>query len=119
MVSQNTQENNCIDYIEFVVGDIERSKTFYGEVFGWIFTEYGPDYCEFNDGRMKGGFTTQGTVRTGGPLIVLFHENLEACLAKIKQAGGGITHEIYSFPGGERFEFKDLDGYELAVWRIT
>lgn len=119
MVSQNSQENNCIDYIEFNVGDIERSKTFYGTVFGWTFTNYGPEYCEFNDARMKGGFTTQGEVKTGGPLIVLSHQNLEACLIKVKEAGGVITHEIFSFPGGERFEFKDPDGYDLAVWRTT
>lgn len=119
MVNQNTQENNCIDYIEFVVGDIQRSKKFYGDAFGWMFVDYGPDYCEFNDGRMKGGFTTQGVVNTGGPLIVLSHNNLEDCLATVKRAGGVVTNEIFSFPGGERFEFKDLDGYQLAVWRTV
>ncbi len=119
MVSQNTQENNCIDYIEFVVSDIERSKKFYGSVFGWTFTDYGPEYCEFNDARMKGGFTTQGVVTTGGPLIVLSHKNLEACLIKVREAGGIITQEIFTFPGGERFEFQDFDGYNLAVWRTT
>lgn len=119
MITHNTQENNCIDYIEFVVGNIERSKKFYGEAFGWVFIDYGSDYCEFNDARMKGGFTTQGEVKLGGPLIVLSNENLEACLVKIKKAGGKITHEIFSFPGGERFEFKDPDGYQLAVWRTV
>jgi predicted enzyme related to lactoylglutathione lyase len=119
MVAPNTQENNCIDYIEFVVGDIERSKKFYGDAFGWTFVDYGPDYCEFNDARMKGGFTTQGSVHTGGPLIVISHKDLEACLLKVKDARGIISKEIFSFPGGERFEFKDPDGYNLAVWRTT
>ena len=35
------------------------------------------------------------------------------------KAGGKITKEIFQFPGGERFQFKDLDGYELAVWRVV
>jgi predicted enzyme related to lactoylglutathione lyase len=30
-----------IDNIEFNVADIARSKRFYGEVFGWQFTDYG------------------------------------------------------------------------------
>jgi predicted enzyme related to lactoylglutathione lyase len=117
MVEQNAQISNLIDYIEFNVADIERSKAFYEQAFGWTYVDYGPDYCEFNDGRMKGGFTTQDPVNTGGPLIVFYHDDLQSALANIVAAGGEITKEIFQFPGGERFQFKDLDGYELAVWR--
>jgi len=46
-------EDLRIDYVEFNVGDIERSKTFYGSAFGWRFTDYGPNYCEFDDGRLR------------------------------------------------------------------
>jgi uncharacterized protein len=52
--------NNRIDYIELNVAGIERSKAFYGTAFGWTFTDFGPTYCEFVDGRLKGGFTTNG-----------------------------------------------------------
>jgi predicted enzyme related to lactoylglutathione lyase len=31
-----------IDYVELNVGDIARSKKFYGGAFGWSFTDYGP-----------------------------------------------------------------------------
>ncbi len=119
MPIQNSHENNLIDYIEFNVANIERSKTFYGSVFGWCFVDYGSDYCEFSDGRMKGGFASDTPVNNGGPLIVLYHDDLQSVLAKVIQAGGSITKEIFQFPGGERFQFKDFDGYELAVWRRT
>ncbi len=119
MVEQNVQVNNLIDYIELNVTDIECSKAFYGEVFGWTFFDYGPDYCEFNDGRMKGGFTTQEPVKLGGPLIVFYHDDLNSVLEKIKSTGAEITKDIFQFPGGERFQFKDPNGYELAVWRTT
>lgn len=119
MVELNTKINNLVDYIEFNVSDIERSKKFYGDVFGWTFTDYGPDYCEFSDGRMKGGFTTQSPVKLGGALIVFFHKDLQSVLDKIVKAGGKITKDIFQFPGGERFEFTDPDGYDLAVWRTT
>ena len=31
---------------------IARSKAFYGAVFGWTFTDFGPTYSEFSDGRL-------------------------------------------------------------------
>lgn len=105
-----------IDYVEFGVSDIARAKAFYGSAFGWTFTEYGPDYCEFDDGRLKGGFTTQSPVTPGGALIVLFGDDLEGLATKVEAAGGRISKPIFSFPGGRRFHFVDPDGYELAVW---
>ncbi|MGI9352921.1 MAG: VOC family protein [Rhizobiaceae bacterium] len=119
MPQQNPQIDNCIDYIELNVSDINRAKEFYGGVFGWTFTDYGETYCEFNDGRMKGGFNSNDPVRTGGPLIVLYHKDLEKARDKVLAAGGTITKEIFQFPGGERFQFTDPVGYELAVWRTT
>ncbi|GLQ54017.1 VOC family protein [Devosia nitrariae] len=106
-----------IDYIELNVADIARSRQFYGDAFGWAFTDYGPDYCEFRDGRLSGGFTTLGEVRSGGgPLVILYAGDLTATLARVKAAGGTIVRPIYTFPGGQRFHFADPDGYELAVY---
>jgi predicted enzyme related to lactoylglutathione lyase len=113
------QIDNRLDYMEFAVSNIAESKRFYGEVFGWTFTDYGPDYCEFCDGRMKGGFHTQEPVSTGGALIVLYHSDLESVQEKVLRAGGIITKEVFEFPGGKRFQFKDLDGHELGVWHTT
>lgn len=107
--------NRRIDYVEFAVVDIGRSKAFYGEAFGWTFTDYGPSYCEFNDGRMTGGFA-QGSPRPGGPLVILFAEDLADLKRRIEKAGTKIVEEPYAFPGGRRFHFEDPDGYELAVW---
>jgi predicted enzyme related to lactoylglutathione lyase len=105
-----------IDYVEFGVGDIARAKAFYGAAFGWTFTDYGPQYCEFSDGRLKGGFTTLSPVNPGGALIVLYGDDLPALATRVEGAGGKITKPIFDFPGGKRFHFADPDGYELAVW---
>jgi predicted enzyme related to lactoylglutathione lyase len=105
-----------IDYIEFNVKDIARSRAFYGAAFNWTFKDYGPEYCEFADGRLTGGFTTLGKPRHGGPLIVLYAGDLEDTLKRVEKAGGEISKAIYSFPGGRRFHFTDPEGYELAVW---
>ena len=107
-----------IDYVEFAVADTGRSKRFYGQAFGWSFTDYGPDYSEFTDGRMKGGFNAleQHGPASGGPLVVLYAEDLDDTCRRIEAAGGRIAKPAYSFPGGRRFHFTDPDGHELAVW---
>ena len=46
----NSSNDRRIDYIEMGVGNIERSKAFYGKAFGWTFKDYGPAYFEFADG---------------------------------------------------------------------
>ena len=105
-----------IDYIEMKVSDIERSKAFYGKAFGWTFKDYGPNYCEFGDGRLTGGFTTNAQPTPGGPLVILYADDLEDMLQRVEGAGGRIARPIFEFPGGRRFHFLDPDGYELAVW---
>lgn len=114
--STPTPDDYAIDYVEFRVLDIARSKEFYGKAFGWRFTDYGPAYCEFTDGRLKGGFDASGPGSAGGPLIVLYAADLEAAVGRITEAGGSIVKPVFAFPGGRRFHFTDPDGYELAVW---
>ena len=105
-----------IDYVEFHATDIAKTKQFYTEVFGWKFEDYGPDYTSFADGRIAGGFE-KGTVTPGaGPLVVIFVDDLEAAEQRVKNAGGKITKETFSFPGGSRFHFADPSGNQLAVW---
>ena len=114
--------NQRIDYIEFSVGDIARSREFYGKAFGWSFKDYGPSYCEFNDGRLTGGFALAGkgnpggAIKAGGPLVILYASDLAETQRLVEAAGAKIVKPAYSFPGGRRFHFADPDGYELAVW---
>jgi hypothetical protein len=108
--------NNQIDYIEFPAVDIPKIKEFYSSVFGWKFEDYGPDYTSFADGRIAGGFTKDAPLPVKGILVVLYASDLEGTEAKVKAAGASVTKEIFSFPGGRRFHFKDPSGNELAVW---
>ena len=119
MDNDETRHDSAINYIEFNVADIARAKAFYGKAFGWTFTDYGPDYCEFTDGRMKGGFDATLHATPGGPLVVLYGEDLAKTQASVETAGGKIVKAIFEFPGGRRFHFTDPDGYELAVWTVS
>ena len=111
-----TDRDRKIDNIEFNVADIARSKAFYGAAFDWQFTDYGPTYTEFSDGRLTGGFTTGEAVRPGGPLVILYADDLAETQQRLEAAGAVITKPVFAFPGGRRFHFQDPDGYELAVW---
>jgi predicted enzyme related to lactoylglutathione lyase len=115
----NQHQNFCMDYIEFPATDIDGTKRFYREVFGWDFQDWGPNYVSFHDGRMGGGFTTESEVASParkGVLVVLYAANLEETYTRVKTAGGKIARETFEFPGGRRFHFSDPNGNELAVW---
>ena len=108
------QEDGKIGYLELPAGDIGPLKAFYGNAFGWTFTDYGPTYAAFNEG-LDGGFQADASEGLTKPLPVLHAKDLEAMEDKIRAAGGVILRPIFSFPGGRRFHFTDPSGNELAV----
>jgi uncharacterized protein len=117
MNMQSDEHDRRIDYVEFPARQIPEIKRFYEGAFGWKFTDYGPDYTSFEDGRLAGGFHQyDGGPGTGGALVVIFAVELAAAETRVRDAGGRITKPAYSFPGGRRFHFTDPSGNELAVW---
>lgn len=111
--------HNKINYIEFAAHDLDKTKSFFNEVFGWEFTDYGPDYTAYESRDIDCGiFRAKLSSKTenGGVLVVFYSENLEETLKHIKKAGGAISREIFSFPGGRRFHFIEPCGNEIAVW---
>ena len=109
-------ENNHIDYVEFMAHDLELIKKFYTQAFSWKFTDYGENYIAFNKSGLQGGFEKTNEPIVNGALIVLYHQDLEDLKRTIQLAGGKIVQDIFTFPGGKRFHFKDPSGNELAVW---
>ena len=97
------EQDRRIDYVEFPATDLADVKRFYSEVFGWAFTDYGPDYTSFNDGRLGGGFTTAARVVTGGALIVLYARDLEVVKNKVGRTGDGSSGRRSSFPAAGGF----------------
>lgn len=115
METSQREKHEQVQYIEFLSQDLPRIKQFYQDSFSWVFTDYGPDYTAFEGDYVDGGFTT-GTPVKGSILIVIYSDDLEATKAKVVAAGGSIVQDIFSFPGGRRFQFLDPDNNELAVW---
>ena len=109
-------KNTLIHYIELPARDMGSTKKFYENLFGWKFTDYGPDYMSFEESGLGGGFRKTSDPIVNGALVVLYHENLESILESVKYEGGKISQKIFSFPGGRRFHFFDPNGNELAIW---
>lgn len=113
---QGAPHDGRIDYIEWPATDLGETKRFYSDAFGWTFTDYGPEYTSFEDGRLSGGFFRADAASRGGPLVVIFAADLEATEARVRGAGAAIVKPAYAFPGGRRFHFADPSGNEVAVW---
>jgi predicted enzyme related to lactoylglutathione lyase len=114
-----THTHHAIDYIEIGVADLGRARGFYADAFGWSFNDYGPTYAGIRgpDGSGEvGGLNGEGSSPAGGPLVLLYSEDLEATLASVQAAGGTVVDEPFEFPGGRRFHFADPDGNRLGAW---
>ncbi len=109
-------KNSHINYIELKAYNLEQTKQFYSEAFGWAFTDYGATYIAFSDSGLEGGFEKTDHKIVNGALVVLYHENLDAIKSRIISSNGTISKDIFSFPGGRRFHFLDPSGNKLAVW---
>ena len=108
-----------INYIELPATDIDGTKRFFANVFGWQFVDYGPEYTAITGAGIDGGFyksSLRATTDTGSALVILYSQDLESSLSRVESAGGKIVKPIFSFPGGRRFHFSDPSGNEYAVW---
>lgn len=116
------QTHHAIDYIELMTADLPASRRFYGGVFGWEFNDYGPTYAGIRvrdgDGEV-GGLNAARPGGRGGPLVLLYSDDLDATVDAVRAAGGKILEEPYAFPGGRRFHFADPGGNELGVWSTS
>jgi uncharacterized protein len=119
-MAESTHRHHALDYIEIPVVDVAAARQFYGSAFGWAFNDYGPDYAGIQDPARPraevGGLAKADAVRPGGPLVLLFSDDLDASVEAVVGAGGRIVNGPYDFPGGRRFHFTDPSGNELGVW---
>lgn len=112
-------KKDLINYVEFPAHDLNATKAFFTEAFGWSFVDYGPEYTAFANEGLDGGFyksELSSTTENGAALIVFYGEDLQATMARVIDAGGEICKTIFSFPGGRRFHFREPSGNEFAVW---
>lgn len=106
-----------VDYIEFQTTDRAATRAFFASVFGWSYQEYGDNYTAILDAGLDGGFYDAEEVAQASTMLVIFYSDaLEETREAVLEAGGELTREIFSFPGGRRFHFREPGGNEFAVW---
>ncbi len=115
-----TSPHHPIAYVELAVADIERSKRFYVDSFGWAFNDYGPEYAGIRsaDGATEmGGLAGGGQGHPGGTVVFVQSDDLDASARAVIAAGGILDADPYAYPGGRRFTFTDSDGNRLGVFQ--
>ena len=111
-----------IDYLEYPAKNLQATKEFFSNTFGWLFEDYGPGYTAFDNQGVIGGFYKADLVSNsdeGAALTIFYSDALEITQEKVIKNNGEITKEIFSFPGGRRFHFLEPSGNEFAVWSET
>jgi uncharacterized protein len=89
-----TPVHHAINYVEITVTDMDAAQHFYGTAFGWRFTDYAPAYAGIQapEGDCEvGGLSLGQNVEPGGPLVLLYSDDLDATVAAVNDAGGTIA----------------------------
>ncbi len=110
--------DNHFNYIELRVADpaeLARTRDFLSEVFGWSYKMWTDEYADTADSGMVSGLSAEQEAATI-PLPAIETDDLEAMYNRVTKAGGVVTQEIWSYPGGRRFNFREPSGNEIAVF---
>jgi predicted enzyme related to lactoylglutathione lyase len=107
-------------HIEIPTTDPQKSKDFYGAVFGWQCEDSG-DYVMWRAHGVNGGFTKESAPAEGGVLLYIEVEDIEKKLADVVSAGGTKLTEKTKISDEFGFFalFKDPCANTLGLWSKT
>jgi uncharacterized protein len=111
-----------VTWFEIPVGDLDRARVFYGELFGVTFEEFGTNYFIIKglDGAIGGAiFKRSGGIPTGeGPSLYFSSEDCGDSLQRALSLGA--THirskTVISGGMGAFCSFRDTEGNEISLW---
>lgn len=123
--------SNRIVHFEIHADDMERAKTFYGDVFGWTFEKWGgePEYWmvmtapkDSKEHGINGGLMARPGKSpekgSGGNAFVctVQVENFDEIAGKIKDAGGEVAMPKFALPGmAWQGYFIDTEGNMFGI----
>lgn len=112
--------NQFIGHVEIPAKDLDKAKDFYSAVFDWDLKPFGRGYYLFHSkAGMTIGLRKADDIVSGNTTI--FHvsvESIEACLDKVKAAGGKVFREKTVIPVyGWYALIKDPDGNTLGLFQ--
>ena len=108
-------------HFEIPADDVERAKTFYGELFGWqmALVEGYDDYWMFQTGdeRDLSGGMMKRQAPGQGPVYYVQVESVDDSAAKVEELGGKVIMPKSPVPGmGWFVHFADPEGNIFALW---
>lgn len=121
---------NPVVHFELPATDRERMKAFYTKAFGWEMTQLGPEMMNYTavmtapsddngpleKGRINGGFYEKKPDVGAYPSVVISVENIDAGMARVKEAGGTMEMEPMDIPSvGKYATFFDTEGNRLSI----
>ena len=107
-------------HFEVQAKDADRAQAFYSSVFGWSFNDAGMpgiDYRMTRTGEGQGGAVYKADEAGTRPLVYFDTDDIDASIAKIRDAGGEAPDK-QPIPGVGWFTHaKDTEGNEIGIFQ--
>ncbi|MGC5582818.1 VOC family protein [Ornithinimicrobium sp. W1665] len=114
----------AVAWTEAMVGDFDRGRRFYADVFGWTYEDLSEGDMRYAVARAPGedrsGTAGLGLVGAGeGPYwsVVLQVADTDEAVARVRDAGGRVTTEPFDSEHGRIAEATGPDGERFALMR--
>jgi hypothetical protein len=104
---------SAIAWFEIPAGETDRAQKFYGDLLGWTFEPFGPDYQVAGD---AGGAVHSANGRSA--ILVYFGvDDIDAAAAKVNDLGG-TADDIQHIPDTGRYTTcKDTEGNAFGLYQ--
>jgi predicted enzyme related to lactoylglutathione lyase len=105
-------------HAEIRSADPDATRAFFGELFGWTYSDGAFPGYSFVDTGVEGAIPTAIGPLQGGPDAVLFFiavEDVEATLERAEALGGTIVQPAQNVPGVTFGVFADAQGHVVGV----
>lgn len=80
-----------LSFFEIGVGDVGRARSFYGELFGWRFEDFGKG-AVIETPTIPGGI--HGGDEGASPYAFFAVDDLDAAVAKVRELGGSVDKDV-------------------------
>jgi predicted enzyme related to lactoylglutathione lyase len=111
---------HVIGHIEWASTDLNRSKDFFSNLFGWKFNTWSDEYYLFHTpGKPGGGFMKVDKVEPGNSVVVYVEtDSIESTLQRVEELGGMATMPKTEIPEmGWYAQFSDPDGNVIGLYQ--
>ena len=108
-----------LSYVQIPATDVEKTATFYADVFGWTLRGGGSRHRSFTDtsGALIGAFVLDRAIsREPGILPYIYVESIDGALEQIAAHGGEVVTAPYAEGPLWVARFRDPSGNAIGVW---